>query len=316
MTPRAGGVDVSRLHHLTFPVADQTGAPDEYLAGPWVTSCSRRLVLTFSCSARIARHSDGSMDFGGPSIAKSHRRQTGLGLPPGGVLVGVAGACGNPSAGWRLRQAAVARVEDVVVARASEGQVPEVRRNRLARRGTTLVRRHVQPGAIRRIRRGIHERRVAAEPVEVRVIAHRNSVAVVAEDRIVPDVVFQGIADQRQTAVDLLRRLVRFVWSRARAERILSVVHHEVVLNLVPERDARRAGKRAAVAGSEVGADDDAVALALLTESAFSSDDRVPVGNRRSRTGVCHTGNPNRTDRALPPGIVIVNEILVNVHPA
>src|SRR5439155_11279527 len=123
------GVDVSRLHHLTFPVADQTGAPDEYLAGPWVTSCSRRLVLTFSCSARIARHSDGSMDFGGPSIAKSHRRQTGLGLPPGGVLVGVAGACGNRghNAGWRLRQAAIARVEDVVQAAAPEREVPEVK---------------------------------------------------------------------------------------------------------------------------------------------------------------------------------------------
>src|SRR2546426_6841785 len=113
MTPRAHGIGVSRLHYLTFPVADQTGAPGEYLAGPWVTSRSRRLVLTFSCSARIGRHSDGSLDLGGPSIAKSRRRQTGLGLP-GGVLVGVAGACGNRAAGWRLRQAAVARVEDVV----------------------------------------------------------------------------------------------------------------------------------------------------------------------------------------------------------
>src|SRR5207247_5009517 len=62
MTPRANGVGVSRLHHLTFPVADQTGAPDEYLAGPWVTSRSRRLVLTFSCGAWIARHGDSSMD--------------------------------------------------------------------------------------------------------------------------------------------------------------------------------------------------------------------------------------------------------------
>src|SRR5438093_7652886 len=223
MTLRAEGIGVSPLHHLTFPVADQTGAPHEYLAGPWVTSRSRWLVLTFSCSARIARHSDGSMDLGGPSTTKSRRRQIGLGLPPGGVLVGVAGARGNRAAGWRLRQAAVARVEDVVRAGASEREVPEVRRNRLARRGTTQD-RHARRGAVRPIRRGIHERRVAAQPVAVRAIAHGNSVAVVAEDRIVPDVVFQGIADQRQATVKLFTILFRLVRSVVRAERILLVV--------------------------------------------------------------------------------------------
>src|SRR5437016_6328325 len=127
MTSRAHGIGVSRLHYLTFPVADQTGAPGEYLAGPLVTSRSRRLVPSFSCSARIARHRDRSMDSGGPSIAKSRRRQIGLWLPPGGVLVGVAGACGNLAAGWRLRQAAIARVEAVVRATAPEREVPEAR---------------------------------------------------------------------------------------------------------------------------------------------------------------------------------------------
>src|SRR5207253_485310 len=112
---------------------------------------------------------------------------------------------------------AVVRVNDVVPAYAvragaSERDIPEVWRDRLARRRTTRV-RHARPGAIRRIRRSIHERRIAADPVHVRAIAQGNAVAVVADDGVIGDVVLVGNADQRQPAVDLLRALVLRSWS-------------------------------------------------------------------------------------------------------
>src|SRR5258707_4559017 len=203
MTPRAGGIGVFRLHHLTFPVADQTGAPGEYLAGSWVTSRSRRLVLTFSCSARIARHGDTRWTEAAFHPDEPPPSSSGLGLPPGCVLSGAADTRGHVR---RLRETAVVRVDDVVPAHAvragtSERDIPEVWHGRLARRG------------IRRIRRGIHERRVAADSVHVRAIAEGNTVAVVADDGVIGDVVLVGDADQRQPAVDLLRGVVLRPWS-------------------------------------------------------------------------------------------------------